>query len=225
MSPRRCRLYLITPPQIDDLKAFAALLAEALDAGDVACVQLRLKTPDGQPVADELIIKAGVLLAPVVQSRNMAFLVNDRPDLADRLKADGVHIGQSDARYSEARAIMGDRRIVGVTCHSSRHLAMEAAEVGADYVAFGAFGASQTKAITAHADAEVLNWWQELFEVPCVAIGGIGLEHAETLANAGADFIAVSSAVWRHAGGPAEAVRAFNLAFDAASQVTTLAGD
>ena len=200
-----CRLYLITPPKLDDLAAFGKALAHALDAGDVAALQLRLKD------ADDMTIAAAVdVLTPIAQARGVAVILNDRPDLAARLGCDGVHVGQSDAPYAEARKIMGREAMIGVTCHDSRHLAMEAAEGGADYVAFGAFFPSATKDASTRAEPEILTIWQETMEVPCVAIGGITVENAAQVAAAGADFVAVSAGVWRHPDGPAAAVRAFD---------------
>ncbi len=200
----RCRLYLITPPALDPAP-FRDGLAEALDAGDVACVQLRLKD-----ASDDEIRRAADALRPLAQQRGVAFLMNDRPDLAAETGCDGVHIGQEDVTYAEARRIVGRDAIVGVTCHDSRHLAMVAAEQGADYVAFGAFFPTGTKAPKTRAEPEILTWWSELMEVPCVAIGGITVENCRVLVEAGADFIAVVSAVWDHAEGPGAAVRAFN---------------
>ncbi len=209
MARDRTRLYLITPPRIED--AFGAALAAALAAGDVAAVQLRLKdTPDAD------VLRIGARLKPIVQDAGTAFIVNDRPDLAAKLGADGVHIGQGDAPYAEARAALGKDKTIGVTCHASKHLAMEAAEAGADYVAFGAFFPTQTKDAPIRADLDLLSWWQEAMEIACVAIGGITVDRAEALARAGADFIAVSAGVWRHADGPAAAVAAFNQALDRA---------
>jgi thiamine-phosphate pyrophosphorylase len=201
-----CRLYLITPPQLD-AAAFSLALAQALEAGDVAAVQLRLKG-----VSDDEIRTGARLLKPIVQGHGAAFILNDRPDLAAELACDGVHIGQSDATYDEARRLMGEDRIVGVTCHNSRHLAIAAAEAGADYVAFGAFFPSATKAATAVADLALLRWWADLMTVPCVAIGGITPENCAPLVEAGADFLAVSAGVWEHAAGPAAAVAAFTRA-------------
>jgi thiamine-phosphate pyrophosphorylase len=205
MSPPLCRLYLITPPRLDDLQGFAAALAEALGAGDVAAVQLRLKE-----VADADVERAVRAINPAVQAHDAALILNDRPDLAAALDCDGVHVGQEDASFAEARRLMGPDRIVGVTCHDSRHLAMEAAEAGADYVAFGAFFETATKAPKTRADPELLTIWQETMQTPCVAIGGITVENARSLAAAGADFLAVSAGVWRHPDGPAAAVAAFN---------------
>jgi len=205
----RCRLYLITPPAFDPA-TFRERLAEALDAGDVACVQLRLKD-----ASDDEIRRATEMLRPVAQDRGVAFLMNDRADLAAETGCDGVHIGQEDTTYAEARRIVGPDAIVGVTCHNSRHLAMTAAEGGADYVAFGAFFPTGTKQPKVRAEPDILRWWSDIMEIPCVAIGGITVENCGVLVEAGADFLAVVSAVWDHSGGPAAAVKAFNEAIAA----------
>jgi thiamine-phosphate pyrophosphorylase len=203
----RCRLYLITPPRLDDLAGFGRDLAHALDAGDVAALQLRLKD-----APDDVIAAAVDVLQPIALAREVALILNDRPDLAARLGCDGVHVGQSDAPYAEARRLMGPDRTVGVTCHDSRHLAMEAAEAGADYVAFGAFFPTTTKDASTRADPELLSIWQESMLTPCVAIGGITVENCAPLVAAGADFLAVSAGVWAYGGGPAAAVKAFDAA-------------
>lgn len=203
--PPACRLYLITPPRLDDLARFGHTLAQALDAGDVAALQIRLKD-----APDDVIAAAVDALTPIAHARDVAVILNDRPDLAARLGCDGVHIGQQDGTYAEARRLVGKDRMVGVTCHDSRHLAMEAAEAGADYVAFGAFFPTTTKDAPTRTEPEILTIWQESMEVPCVAIGGITVETARSLAAAGADFLAVSAGVWSHADGPAAAVKAFN---------------
>jgi len=203
--PLACRLYLITPPRLDDLAAFSRALAEALDAGDVAALQIRLKD-----VPDAAIGAAVAELMPIAQSRGVAVILNDRPDLAARLGCDGVHIGQEDAPFAEARRLMGPVAMIGVTCHDSRDLAMEAAEAGADYVAFGAFFDTQTKDASTRADPEILSIWQESMLTPCVAIGGITAANCRPLVTAGADFLAVSAGVWAFPEGPAAAVRAFN---------------
>jgi len=200
-----CRLYLITPPRLDDLAAFGRTLAHALDAGDVAALQIRLKD---QP--DEVIAAAVDVLMPIAQARGVAVILNDRPDLGARLGCDGVHVGQSDASLAEARRAVGPNRMVGVTCHDSLHLAMEAAEGGADYVAFGAFFPTTTKDAPTRADPDLLRGWQADMVVPCVAIGGITVATARQIAAAGADFIAVSAGVWAHPDSPAAAVKAFN---------------
>ena len=202
----------MTPPAFEPA-AFADSLAAALDADDVACVQLRLK-----PASDDQIRRACDVLRPVAQERGVAFLLNDRADLAHETGCDGAHVGQQDTPYREARRLLGPDRIIGVTCHDSRHLAMVAAEEGADYVAFGAFFPTQTKEAKFRAPVELLAWWSEMMTVPCVAIGGITPQNCAPLVAAGADFLAVVGAVWNHPDGPAAAVKAFNRAIDAASQ-------
>jgi thiamine-phosphate pyrophosphorylase len=198
-----CRLYLVSPPRL--APDFPAALAAALGAGDVAAFQLRLKD-----VPDEALRRAIDTLRPLVQAHDVAFLLNDRPDLAAATGCDGAHVGQQDMGVREARRVLGPARMLGVTCHASRHLAMEAGEAGADYVAFGAFYPSATKDPPTAADPELLRWWSALMEIPCVAIGGITAANAAPLVAAGADFLAVSGGVWAHPEGPAAAVRAFS---------------
>ncbi len=170
----------------------------------MACLQLRLKDTD-----DAAIRRAAGVLQPLCQDRDVAFLVNDRPDIAAGIGADGVHIGQDDADYDEARALVGADATVGVTCHDSYSLALTAAEQGADYVAFGAFFPSGTKRPKTAADPQILRDWGAIMTVPSVAIGGITAANCRPLVEAGADFLAVVSGVWNHPAGPAAAVRAF----------------
>lgn len=177
----------------------------ALDGGDIACFQLRLKD-----CSDEDISLATEQLMPVIQSYDVAFLLNDNPVLAKKLGVDGVHIGQEDMAYKQTREIMGNDAIVGVTCHNSRHLAMQAAEQGADYVAFGAFFETATKQPKTRATPNLLQWWSALVEVPAVAIGGITIDNCSVLLDAGADFIAVSGAIWQHPLSPKQSVADFN---------------
>lgn len=205
-----CRLYLVTPPALDPA-AFRDVLAAALDAGDVAAVQLRLKEVD-----DDALRRAIDALRPVVQARGVAFLLNDRPDLAVQTGCDGAHVGQTDTNAPDARRLLGPDLTLGVTCHDSRDLAMRAGEDGADYVAFGAFFPTATKDAPTRADPEILSWWSELMELPCVAIGGITAANCAPLVQAGADFLAVVGAVWNHPEGPAAGVRAMNQAIAAA---------
>jgi thiamine-phosphate pyrophosphorylase len=197
------QLYLITPPKIN-LDEFSETLASTLDSGDVACVQLRLKE-----VSDDEVKRACETLAPIVQDRDIAFVLNDNPKIAKEMGCDGVHIGQDDMPYKKAREIMGKDAIVGVTCHASKHLAMIAGEQGADYVAFGAFYPTTTKEPKAQAEPWILEWWSTMFEIPCVAIGGITVENASPLVDAGADFLAVSAGIWAHPDGPEKAVSYF----------------
>ena len=161
MSLPACRLYLLTPPRIEDPKRFARELEKALSGGDVAALQIRLKAVD-----DRAIAEAVEALGPVARDHGVATILNDRPDLAAALGCDGVHVGQDDAPYAEARRLLGPERIVGVTCHDSRHLAMEAAEAGADYVAFGAFFDTGTKAAKTRAEPEILSIWQDTMQTP-----------------------------------------------------------
>ncbi|MEE2931999.1 MAG: thiamine phosphate synthase [Pseudomonadota bacterium] len=204
-----CRLYLITPPKIE-LPTYSNLLKQALDGGDVACLQIRLKQ-----VEDDEIRKITECLQTILQSYDVAVIMNDRPDLAAELGCDGVHVGQEDTPYKEARSIVGEEKIVGVTCKKSRHLAIEAADDGADYVAFGGFFHSSTKqsAETERADPEILSWWTQTTNVPCVAIGGITVDNCKVLVESGADMVCVVSGVWDYAGGPAAAVNDFNRIF------------
>tara|TARA_R110000868_G_scaffold101630_2_gene279688 strand:+ start:7175 stop:7795 length:621 start_codon:yes stop_codon:yes gene_type:complete len=197
------QLYLITPPRIDE--GFAETLAEALSSGEVAALQIRLKdhTPDE-------IRRLAPPLIEIAREQGVAVILNDDAVLAKQLGCDGVHLGQDDGSVKEARALLGKDATIGVTCHASRHLAMLAGEAGADYVAFGAFFPTTTKEVTAQAGIDLIEWWVEVFELPCVAIGGITVENAPALIAAKADFLAVSAGVWAHPEGPAAAVIAFN---------------
>lgn len=202
-----CRLYLITPPAFEPV-AFADRLAEALDAGDIGAVQLRLKD-----APDDAIRRVIDLLRPVVQSRDVALLLNDRPDLAVACGCDGAHVGQGDLGVREARRILGPDLTLGVSCHGSRELAMTGGEDGADYVAFGAFFETGSKAdAPVEAEPGILAWWTEMMELPAVAIGGITPANCAPLVTAGADFLAVIGAVWNHPEGPGAGVRAMNTA-------------
>jgi thiamine-phosphate pyrophosphorylase len=205
-----CRVYLITPPSLDPLQ-FADRLAAALDAGDVAAVQLRLKDVD-----DDTWRRAIDVLRPVAQSHDVAFLLNDRADLVRESGADGVHVGQEDMPARQARRLIGPEATLGVTCKGSRDLAMRAGEDGADYVAFGAFFPSGTKEVTRFIGPEILQWWSETMELPCCAIGGITADNCAPLVQAGADFLAVVGAVWSDPDGPAAGVRLLNAAIAAA---------
>ena len=198
-----CQLYLISP--LDVGGAFPDRLARALDAGPVAAFQLRVKD-----ISEHEAARLAEPLQRLCADREVAFIVNDSISLAKRIGADGVHLGQDDGEVEDARKRLGREAQIGVTCHNSRHLAMEAGEAGADYVAFGAFFPTATKQTEYRAEPDLLTWWQDLMEIPCVAIGGIAPDNCAPLVRAGADFLAVSGAVWN--GDEAAAVRAFHAA-------------
>jgi thiamine-phosphate pyrophosphorylase len=203
----RCQLYLISPLEVGG--EFPARLERALAAGPVAAFQFRVKGFDQHEAA-----RLADPLQAICARHDVAFIVNDSIALAKRLKADGVHLGQNDGEVRQAREELGREAQIGVTCHASAHLAMEAGEAGADYVAFGSFFPSETKSSEHRPEPELLSWWQAIFEIPCVAIGGITPENCRPLVEAGADFLAVSAAVWNR--DETEAVRAFNAAIAAA---------
>ncbi len=212
MSDREpCQLYLITPETIEDAAAFAAILGDVLATGAVSCVQLRLKG-----AADEHVKAVASALLPVCHEAEVPLLLNDRADLAAEVGADGVHLGQEDGDIAAARTLLGSDKDIGITCHSSKHLAYEAGEAGANYVAFGAFFPSDTKPDAPIADKTVLTDWDMFTDMPCVAIGGITPENCRELADAGAHFVAVCGAVWNHSEGPVEAVQAFHKSLNAA---------
>ena len=204
------QLYLISP--LDVSGDFPARLERAIDAGDglVTAFQLRVKDLDQHEAA-----RLAEPLQAICAERDVAFIVNDSIALAKRLNADGVHLGQKDGDPKEAREELGRDAQIGVTCHDSKHLAMEAGEAGADYVAFGAFFSSTTKNTEFHPEPDLLTWWSQLFEIPCVAIGGITPANCGALVSAGTDFLAVSGAVWN--GDEAEAVKAFAKAIEEAA--------
>lgn len=198
------QIYLISPPRIDDIDTFLNQLDEVIAAGAISVFQLRLKN-----IENREIVLLGKKIVPKLQEAGIAVIINDNPRIAKDLHADGVHLGQEDGDIIEARKLLGKDAIIGATCHNSKHLGMEAAEAGADYVAFGAFYPTQTKEVIHHADIEILEWWQDIMEIPCVAIGGINIDNALPIINAGADFIAVSSGVWNYEGGIKAALQKF----------------
>ena len=196
-----CSLYLISPQEVGG--TFPDRLKAALKPGIATAFQLRVKDKDEHELA-----RLAEPLQRICADAGVAFIVNDSMALAKRLGADGVHLGQSDGDIREARALLGPAAQIGKTCHDSRHLAMEAGEAGADYVAFGAFYPTTTKPSEYRPEPAILSWWSALFEIPCVAIGGITADNAKPLVDAGADFLAVCQAVWGGAD-PGEAVKAF----------------
>ena len=201
------QIYLITPPHIDDLDAFAKLLAQTLQSAQVGCLQIRLKdTPRAR------IIEVAQTLIPIAHAHGTAVLINDDPSIAAETSADGVHLGQSDmaAKGRDIKSVqdmLPEGSIIGVTCHNSKDLAFSAGSDGADYVAFGSFYASKTKPDARPADLELLTWWHDTMQIPSVAIGGITVDNAQSVVAAGADFIAISSGVWDHKDGAPQAVK------------------
>ncbi len=195
------KLYLISPQEVGGV--FPDRLKAALDLGIASAFQLRVKNVEQHELA-----RLAEPLQRICADAAVAFIVNDSIQLAKRLGADGVHLGQSDGDIREARALLGPSAQIGKTCHDSRHLAMEAGEAGADYVAFGAFYPTTTKPSNYRPDPSILSWWTTLFEIPCVAIGGITPVNAKALVDAGADFLAVCQVVWGSED-PAAAVHAF----------------
>lgn len=198
------QIYLISPPQINNVDLLLKQIDEVIASNTVTVFQLRLKN-----IETREIIKIGKQLIPILQNAGIAVIINDNPNIARDLGADGVHLGQEDGNIEDARKIIGKNAIIGRTCHNSKHLAMEAADNGADYVAFGAFYPTTTKEVKFKAEPEILSWWQDLMEIPCVAIGGINTQNALPIINAGADFIAVSSGVWNYEGGISAALQKF----------------
>ena len=201
MTNPACQLYLISP--LDVGGDFPDRLERAIAAGPVAAFQFRVKDMDQHEAA-----RLAAPLQEICEASDVGFIVNDSVPLAKRLRADGVHLGQGDGDPREAREELGRDVQIGITCHASRHLAMEAGEAGADYVAFGAFFDSPTKPSEHRPEPEILEWWSTLFEIPCVAIGGIEPRNCQPLVRAGADFLAVSSAVW--SGDEVAVVKAFS---------------
>lgn len=199
-----CRLYLISPNSLD-LASFEQVLDQTLLAGDVACFQLRLKE-----ASDDAIRTATQVLMPICHSHNVAFILNDQADLAKELNTDGVHIGVEDGDIKEIRENLGHEISLGATCHDSKHLAFTAGDAGADYVAFGAFFPTDTKETSHVAPVSLIEEWVDIAEIPCVAIGGITVDNAKPLIDAGADFIAVSAGVWNYPDGAPKAVQIFN---------------
>jgi thiamine-phosphate pyrophosphorylase len=199
-----CQLYLLSPPEfrLDD---FRIKLSEAVATGKVSCFQLRLKN-----AIDVEIRTVSDALLPICHDQGVPFIINDRPDLAIEVGADGAHIGADDISYNEARRLIGNEGIVGVSCYNSTHIALGAAEAGADYVAFGAFFPTTTKTPRTRAEVELLTWWQQATTVPCVAIGGLTVNNCAPVIGAGADFIAVVSGVWDHPDGPSAALLQFD---------------
>jgi len=197
------KLYLISPPNIN-INEFIFSLDDVLNTGLVSCFQLRLKN-----VKDEDIIESAKALKPICNKYHVPFILNDRLDLVNKVEADGVHLGEDDDSILEARKLLGPKAIIGASCYNSKHLAMEAAEEGADYVAFGAFFATITKDPKTKADINIIKDWALISNIPCVAIGGINSSNCKELVDAGVDFIAVVGSIWNKNDDPKSAINKF----------------
>jgi len=197
------KLYLISPANIN-VDEFALSLEEVISTGLVACFQLRLKN-----IKDEYIIEVSKILKPICHKYDVPFILNDRLDLADKVKADGVHLGEDDGSILDARKLLGPKAIIGASCYNSKHQAMKAAEEGADYVAFGAFFDTKTKDPKTQAKITIIKDWVLISNIPCVAIGGIDASNCQELVDAGADFLAVVGSIWNSNNNPKNAVKKF----------------
>ncbi|MHC8509216.1 MAG: thiamine phosphate synthase [Rhodospirillales bacterium] len=201
-----CRLYLITPPRIEDPAAFAETLARTLDAADTAAVQIRLKD-----TGEDDISRTAEAVIPVCRARGVTVIMNDNAELARRIGCDGAHLGEDDGDIAEARRILGPEAVIGASCYASADRAMQLTgrDGGADYAAFGAVYPTSTKTPKTLCPLEIIENWSLISVIPCAAIGGITPENAGSVIEAGADFLAVISAVWGHADGPAAGAAAF----------------
>ena len=197
------KLYLISPSCFN-INEFAILLEEVLSTGLVTCFQLRLKN-----IKDQEIINISKVLKSICKKNDVSFILNDRLDLANIVGADGVHLGEGDGSILDARKLLGPNAIIGASCYNSKHLAMEAAEKGADYVAFGAFFETKTKKAKTKAKISIIEDWVFISDVPCVAIGGINPSNCHELVKAGADFIAVVGSIWNNTDSPKNAIKNF----------------
>lgn len=200
MTRQNTNLYVISPPSIE-LESFSEKLNHAFEGGEISAFQLRLKNTD-----DDFILRAAEKLIPVCHQNNCMFIMNDRPDLAAKSGADGIHIGNDDGSIENARKIIGKNKIIGTSCYDNQDYAIEAGEKGADYIAFGAFYPTTTKETKSKPSPDILKWWSTNSVIPCVAIGGINADNCSILVEHGADFIAVISAVWNDAEGSKKAV-------------------
>ena len=197
------KLYLISPSSLK-INEFALSLEEVLSTGLASCFQLRLKN-----IKDQDIINISKVLKPICNKHDVSFILNDRLDLVNIVGADGVHLGEGDGSILEARKLLGPKAIIGASCYNSKHLAMEAAEQGADYVAFGAFFKTKTKKAKTKVEISIIEDWIFISDVPCIAIGGIDPSNCHELVEAGVDFIAVVGSIWNNTESPANAIKNF----------------
>jgi thiamine-phosphate pyrophosphorylase len=198
-DPGPARLYLITPPAFEP--GLPDRIAALLDAAEIACVRLALATS-----AEDDVARAADTLRPVCHARDVPLVVADHFRLVARLGLDGVHLSDGARQVRAVRKALGPDAIVGAYAHASRHDGLTAAEIGADYVAFGPAGATGL-GDGGTVPAELFAWWSEMIEVPVVAEGGIGPDVAAGLAGV-ADFLALGDELWSSPAGPETALRA-----------------
>ena len=203
MTEYLTKIYLITPPKIDE-KLFFASLENVLSTKIVSCLQIRLKN-----VEDKNIIEICKIVRPICDNYKIPLIINDRLDLVKKCDADGVHLGQDDGSIKDARKYLGSNFIIGASCYNSKHIAMKAAENGADYVAFGAFFESKTKIPKVQVKTNIIEDWNFISNIPCVAIGGITPTNCKDLIKAGADHLAVIGSIWNSDKSPEKAIMDF----------------
>ena len=185
-------IYLISPPQIKGNK-FYQDLNKVFKTNKVKYFQLRLKK-----IPYNSLIKISKKIKKIAKNNNVKFLINDKPVIAKKINADGCHIGQKDMNITNSRKILGKNKIIGVTCHNSKKLAIKAKKYGANYIAFGAFFKSSTKKTAFKANLELLRWARKKISMPIVAIGGINNSNYKKVLLSGANLIACSNYVWNN---------------------------
>ena len=185
-------IYLISPQKIRGSK-FYEELEQVLKTNKVKYFQLRLKK-----ISSSNLLKISRKIKKIVKKHNVKLLINDNPFIAKTISADGCHIGQKDMDFKSSRKILGKNKIIGVTCHNSKKLALKAQKNGANYVAFGSFCKSTTKKSALGANLTILRWAQKKINMPTVAIGGINSSNYKKILSNGANFIACSSYIWNN---------------------------
>ena len=185
-------IYLISPQNIKNDR-FYGELNQVLKTNKVKFFQLRLKK-----TSTSNLLKISKEIKKIAKKNNVKFLINDKPFVAKSVGADGCHIGQKDMDIISARKILGNKKIIGVTCHNSKRLAIKAKNNGANYIAFGSFFKSYTKKTVYRANLEILRWAKKKINIPTVAIGGINSSNCKKILSNGADFIACSNYIWNN---------------------------
>ncbi len=185
-------IYLISPPKISGSK-FYDTLNEILKTNKIKYFQLRLKNK-----STHSIVKIAKKIKKITSKNKVKFLINDKPDIAKIVNADGCHIGQKDTNFINSRKILKNKKIIGVTCHNSKKLALDSKKIGANYIAFGAFFKSSTKKTMYTANLALLRWARKKINIPVIAIGGIDSSNYKKILSNGANYIACSSYVWNN---------------------------